>query len=285
MSKQYLVVTTMSLTEISMLEEFIDAWSDIPSIRLVLLLEEGDVAARAKELDRVVSPGINIVEFSADRRRKKAPLLLDIWKVFNKYKGYEAYAYVNADIRPKSKVAPNQYLGVSAIQDLLKPKRIAFAKRRDFAGCEAECYIYEQGYDMFFVPCELLESVPRSVLTDWQIGQVGWDYALPLAICKDYCLGSTRIPLFHRIHPSGSSADWSVAMLEIVRYIDESWVRDLSMFKRQVFRVLTMPLVIDLIIGRSFIVFDIVQEPVRYFYSRLVFYGFISKFLKALDAA
>ena len=280
-----LVVTTMSLADMSILEEFIGAWTYIASLKLVLLLEEGDLEGSAKELHKFGSSGVDIVVFGADQRTKKAPLLWDIWNVFNMYKGYAAYAYVNADIRPKNEIAPDLYLDDAAVRYLLKQRRITFLKRRDFKEHEAQCYIYEQGYDMFFVPSELLESVPSSVLTDWQIGQVGWDYALPLSICKKYCLATTRIPLFHKIHPSGSSADWSVAMLEVVRYIDESWVGELSMFRKLVFRGLTMPLVIDLMVGRSFVSLDIVQKTVRYYYSRLVFYGFISKFLKALDAA
>ena len=279
----YLVVTTMSVKETSMVKNFLGSWGNISDLKIVLLLEESELSIRGEELKRIVSPRVELATYRAGRGEKKSPLLEDIWKVFIQRTGYDAYVYVNGDIFPSHPGSDTGVLSGADFRRVLGKRKVTFSKRRDFSDASDVPLIYEYGYDMLIVPSELLSVVPSTILKDWQIGQVGWDYALPLGICKEYCITSTELGLYHRIHQSGSQADWSRAMLNLARSIDYSWVTDLSIGKRIIFRLLTLRLILNMLTVPSSSVVERVRRSVCYFYSRLVFYGLVSELLEDLD--
>ena len=280
----FLLVTTMSLKDKTVVTDFLSHWGSMSEIRIVLLLEEKEVSNRGSELRRVVDGNVEIATYRAGQHKKKSPFLEAVWKVFAQHSNYDAYIFVNGDIFPTHPAYEGRSLDFAAIEDVLRKRRIIFAKRHDYTEMCEITSLYECGYDMFIVPSEMLGVVPSSILKSWQIGQVGWDYAFPLGICKDHCVTSTELSIYHKVHKSGSHADWSRAMLSLASSIDRSWLSDLSLSKRFMFRVLTIPLVLRMMMISSPSLVRFVQKSICYFYSRLLFYGFISDLLKDLDA-
>jgi len=279
----YLVVTTMSAIDASAVKNFLCNWGNIGGLMLVLLLEEDEVSIRGEELKRVVGSSVELATYRAGQREKKSPMLEDIWEVFKQRTGYDAYIYVNGDILPSHPGADRGVLSSADVGRVLAGRKVTFSKRRDFKNANDVPVIYKYGYDMFIVPSELLGVVPSFILKDWQIGQVGWDYALPLGICKRYCITSTELGIYHRIHRSASQADWSSAMLNLARSINWSWVTDLGLGKRLMFKLLISPLIINILTFTSPSVVGHIQRGVCYFYSRIIFYGLISGLLQDLD--
>ena len=283
MTGMYLVVTTMSAIDVSAVKNFLHDWGNIGGLKIVLLLEEDEVSVRGEELKRIVGSSVELATYHANKREKRSPMLEDIWEVFRQRASYDGYIYVNGDILLSHPGSNRGILSGADLERVLARRKVTFAKRRDFKDSSDVPVIYQYGYDMVIVPTELLGVVPSFVLKNWQIGQVGWDYALPLGICKRYCITSTELGIYHRIHRSASQADWSRAMLNLARSLHWSWVTDLGLGKRLMLRLLISPLIINTLTFRSSSAVEHIQRKVRHFYSRIIFYGFIYGLLEDLD--
>ena len=195
------------------------------TIKVLVTQPEIDTFTEVKEELEANSINCHVVPAPPSRSRgskdatfvqpSSAPSILELLDLFNTSLGERVLIYVNADIYlPHDEIERlKRYIGLSLSQ------RTAIFFRRHNCLNYSDLFptVYEDGYDMFMLHTALLSGLRREPLSEFRIGQVGWDYALPLSFPRHAINQSTNLTLRHIVHESGSTSSWDVAMINAFR--------------------------------------------------------------------
>ena len=246
-----------------------------------MLIEETDYMSNHADIG-LLKNGADIlipyrVHIDSEARRpygKRSPRIINILETMKGLKGFKYYAYANADIELR---ANQRRIDLCRkIDELSSGSRIIFAHRRDYSSDAEGFTFYMQGLDFFVFPNKTLEELEFSQgLYLCQIGQVGWDYMLPLCMPAPQVLTTCRLPLYHETHPTGSNADWSEAIMNILPHIHSTWTNERPIMK-VVLRIANR-LSSSLEKRKSTPTNDWYKRAMYYFWSRVLFYGFIQR--------
>ena len=251
-------------------------WRGQNDVEILALLEKEDFETNSKSVDEMQRLGGSIKLYSCEElpciSKKKSPSLGIIMQAMLERPGYSYYIYINADIEI---VAADEFYNLK--EDLLKAysSRVGFFSRKDYSSTLDDGATYSLGFDAFVYPSHLLRKIAYSQVTkSFQIGQAGWDYALPLSTAKEYVYTSDHMPLYHRRHSTGSDASWTAAMIRCIPEVHASWYKD-SKFLSLLFVFLRLSLICirgyseDSKQNKS-------QQVIAYLVSRMFFFGFVS---------
>jgi len=280
-----LLATTFRLSEIDCVIDFLQEWKAEQNISLMILVEssEYDRAGEAKRLLRSMANHLVIYRSSSDdtpkdEEKKKPPSLLNIIEALrSKSTHYDYVGYVNSDIEL---IRHNEFYSlVEEIDNLSKQAKAIFAHRRDYSTDYSIFRIYRQGLDLFMFPAQFIREMSLAPsLHLFRIGQVGWDYMLPLSITKEDIITTHALPLYHKIHKTGSNTNWSEAILSLLPQIHPSWTH-------------SKPVGRAVLLCCSFLQDMLMRAPLpqrikvwltsrfNYISSRIIFYGVIERLL------
>ena len=228
-SKRILLVATFRLTDVNHTGKFIKAWKSDPSVKVLVLIESSEWASYPEDARLLLGLVDKVKTYTASRSNrlqastKKSPYLTDVFQAMHEYSGYNYYAYVNADIEisPMHGCCDME----QSIKKLITKRAILFARRHDYLSNKRLAKPYDKGFDFFAMSSEALSLLTIPIKSrEFQIGQVGWDYMLPLCIPKQMVVFTNEIPLYHKCHPTGSSEDWGRAMASFLPYIHKTWL-------------------------------------------------------------
>ena len=228
-NNKLLLITTFRTKDLDRYSRCIQSWSNQPQVDVAALIEEDELASndeRTKELRKQIT---RIITYKNNETHpdasgaKKSPNLSAVFDAIALSEGYEYYAYANADIELAA--ASSDFNIVKAIADIIPAKGIAFAQRRDYSQSQSDYKTYNRGYDFFALHHSTIKTAKLSPSAgNLQIGQVGWDYALPLSFPKKLVTLTDSLPLYHQIHPTGNSANWDSSIVSLLSEIDHSWL-------------------------------------------------------------
>lgn len=225
-----LLATTFRLEEIRSITGFLQKWRADRNISLMALVDSSEYCSKREARELLTSLVDHIVLYrSIDNNilgnlgKKNPPSLLDVIEALRrKSADYDYVGYVNSDIQL---LMHNRDHSLSEeIHKFSSGIKAVFAHRKDYSSDHRVFSNYMQGLDLFMFPSQLIRTIRLSpALRLFRIGQVGWDYMLPLSLPKQHVTTTCALPLYHKTHKTGSNADWSRAILSFLPYIDPSW--------------------------------------------------------------
>lgn len=263
-----LTVSTLALSSVSTLINNLQQWKSI-SRTVVVLVSTLDASSNRHLLAPLTQNAID-VQLYQPTPLFKTPSLYHIISVFHAYPNHQFYSFVNADIE----------INPSALSDSLSlaqtRHRVLFASRQDYSHSQ-EPTTYYQGFDYFSIPSRLLCHFTQPSLHKFYIGQVGWDYYLPLSLPKPIVQFSYNLPIYHSIHPTGSHASWADAIVAIFPEIHYSWLNSQSYCRRTATNICRRLLPLSL---RLTIWLPALRTPTNYLLARIIFYVLLNPLLR-----
>lgn len=263
-----LTASTLALTSLPSLIDNLKEWKNLSST-VVVLVSTLDARSNAHLLSSLTEHGIDI-EFYEPPQLSRTPSLQQIISVFHRYPHHQFYSFVNADIETNSSLLSNSLFTVQ------KHDRVLFASRQDYSDVQ-EPKTYYQGFDFFSIPSSLLCYLTQSSLHRFFIGQVGWDYYLPLSLPRSIVQFSYDLPLYHSIHPTGSQLPWADSIVEIFPCIHDSWLNPQSYYLKTVANLCR---IIFFFASRIKSSMPSLHAPTNYFLSRIICYALLHPLLR-----
>ena len=206
------------------------SWRKVPFLSITVLVTQSEIDSFAKVKKELEANLINCHIIPTPPSRPKhptpehpssAPSIIELLDLFNTSLSERVLIYVNADIYlPQDQI---EKLGSYIELSLGCRKAIFFRRHNCLKYSDPFPAVYKAGYDMFMLHTALLSVLRREPLREFRIGQVGWDYALPLSVPRHATSESTNIILRHIIHDSGSTDSWDLAMMHVFRCIHPSY--------------------------------------------------------------
>ena len=283
-----IVITTLPLSRVDDYLECLATWTK--HYQLFVLLSTADVNEYPLELDRLnglnIQPLVHDFGMSSSRGSgclsKRTPSLAVLWDALEQtLSNDQAAVYINADIElPKG-----EHKKLNTIVEYCQTnKQIAFLHRWDYTRESRNLSTpYLAGFDLFVLPKTLLSHCDRKSLQNFFLGQVGWDYALPLLFAFQTVLTSRSVHITHKIHPTSSTASWEDAMILVYQNIHSSHFRRLGAFRVVVARTLSYLGAIYQIFPRRTLILDSpFISSIKYIYARVLFYFLIKRLLLSL---
>ena len=281
-AKGILIVTTFRLSDISQVSSSLNKWNSEKSASMCALIEEAEYLSNPSKIEQlkdiidIIVPYRLEVDNGIDAGfSKKSPRITDVLEAMKRLKGFRYYAFTNADIEwhgQHEKADPYKI-----IDELSNGQKAIFAHRRDYSSDPRDFKCYMQGLDFFALPNRVLDTIGFSQeLSFFQIGQVGWDYALPLSLPSSQVSITRILPIYHKTHATGSNTDWSEAIVNTMPFIHPTWTRNNPIMK---FALHTTNLLVARL-GKARSTRsgkERLKNTVYYFASRILFYGFIKK--------
>jgi len=281
--------TTLPVVRWDSFKTSVSSWQSFSFIDTTILVNHDELISNSTTVDHITSLGIGCCSYcdssepkgTRDGETKRTPSLNTLFDAFRQGKPSSCYIYSNADI----------YLGSShsaSLAKLLKysieQRKIVFVHRWDVSKHgEPDPRLYDIGFDLFIVPASCLNKIDNVDLSSFFIGQVGWDYALPLSLPRRDICKTSQLPIEHLVHPTTSTESWSSAMLETLTLIHKSHIRRSasSFLAYKCIRLVVSasklaPRIMPLCLYRH------LASYLRYINSRLSFYGFIRAALSSL---
>ena len=224
------LVTTFPLKDWERYKHSVLSWCRVPLLSIKVLVTQSEINSFTKvqkELEanfikcHIVPTPPSRPRITTSARPSSAPSILDLLSLFDTSLSERVLIYVNADIcLPQGEIEGlRKYIGLSFSQR----KAIFFRRHNCLNYSDPFPAVYNDGYDMFMLPTTLLSVLRREPLRKFRIGQVGWDYALPLSFPRHAIGQSTNITLLHIIHESGSTDSWDQAMINVSRCTHTSY--------------------------------------------------------------
>lgn len=263
-----LTVTTLALSSVPTLIDNLQQWKTI-SRTVVALVSTLDARSNPDLLATLTLNAIDI-QLYQPTQLFKTPSLHQVISVFHSYPKHLFYSFVNADIEI------NPLLLSDSLSLVQSSHHILFASRQDYSHTQ-EPTTYYQGFDYFLIPSCLLCHFTQSSLHKFYIGQVGWDYYLPLSLPKPIVQFSYNLPIYHSLHPSGSHASWADAIVAIYPEIHHSWFTSQRYYRRTVTAICSLLFFFSL---RLTFWLPSLRTPTNYLLSRIIFYGLLNPLLR-----
>lgn len=280
-----IVITTLPLSRIDDFLECLATWTQ--HYQLYVLLSTAEANEYPLELDKLnglnIQPLVHDFDVSPSGGRgcfsKRTPSLALLWEVLElTLANDQAAVYINADIElPKG-----EHKKLNKIVEYCQTnKQIAFLRRWDYFGESRSLSTpYLAGFDLFVLPKTLLSHCDRKSLQNFFLGQVGWDYALPLLFAFQTVLTSFSVHITHKIHPTSSTAPWEDAMILVCQNIHSSHFRRLGIFRVLVPRILSyLGSAYKMSLQRTLNQDSPFISGIKYIYARILFYFLIKRVL------
>lgn len=221
-----LIITTFKASYIELISHCLRSWKSNPYIDLLALLEEEDwrdsVSYRELITDCVTMISTYRLSGSEidENTRKRSPSLFTVFNSLKAYRGYSYYGFVNSDIELD---ASDDFL--HKVSSASEHSNLVLYPRRDYGNYLVNSRLYRLGFDFFVAPAALVYSLDiPPALKGFRVGEVGWDYILPLSMPKSRIRFSDNLYLYHRLHPSGSTEMWDSAIITCLFNIHATWV-------------------------------------------------------------
>lgn len=277
-----LLITTYPLLSLESTSKCIDGWLRIPYFDVISLLEDSDYSCLRKlSLPRYQEPARHrFVRYLADTSCSPslAPTLSQIIDIYSQNLHYTAFAFVNSDIFPQ--VDQFVSLDMPKLIDQCCHSRVSLFLHRSevdsLQGLPPSSSLYSIGFDFFLIPRVLISSLNSNRYSDFKIGQVGWDYALPLSLPNLQTCRNSENLILHLRHPTGSSSSWGLAMLNTLALIHPSRLKALRKHQLLVFWIILK--LSSLVRSKSLRTHSVAI----YIFSRTAFYLFIKDMLRQI---
>ena len=241
---------------------------------LVHVKEEREIQRFLEELYMDNSISIHLYGSLSDNTLGP-PSLMEVWKLFQNNQAAR-YLYFNSDLEFDA----NSWGSTEAVLEKISHnKLITFFCRYDYHEANPDASrVYVSGFDVFIIPASMLDSVGDKSLGLFSIGNVGWDYFLPLSIKQDRVQLAYGLPVRHMMHPTGSSKDWGDMIFKLLPEIDESWINLLPRKRGILLRLCIYIARMDKGVDRSSK--DLMAKTVSYMISRCSYYLCLRPLLK-----
>lgn len=217
-------------------------------------------------------------------RRKVTPSLKAVLEAFDRVSiRYKCMVFFNADIELVGTDAG--LLLERAVRKSVREKKAIFFNRLDIDPDDwSSRKYYMEGFDVFILPRELAKEIRLESLKGFYIGQVGWDYALPLALPAKHVLRSCSLHITHLTHPTGSTQSWGAAMKKLYYIVDETHTSGL-VARRLLCRwqILCSAAVSSLLRGLKEAERSKLTRCIDWLDSRIVFYVLLKKCLERIE--
>ena len=273
----------------------LQTWRRLRSTTLAVMIEESEVSDVMRVMRAPIGDGIKIIPYryqtgihlSSDEEegRKRSPLFSQVWELMQAEKGsYDYLGFVNSDIEYHGHT---EGCSIRALLSAPGPSEnsVVLGQRIDYTQDNAHPIgRYLAGYDIFIIRSRF-DEIQTSVFKRCRIGQVGWDYLIPLSQEKKNvcCLNSTST--YHRIHKTGSSSSWSKEIIAAFGLSHESWYRD--SWDRGFTRSMTLMLYMECRVAIEWLPKNLhnhCKKCLEYVFARVFFYCFIRKELASIRA-
>ena len=256
-----LTATTFPLESLNLYLSNLLEWKTI-SRTVLVLISSPDASSNHHLLELLQQHGFYVYVYDQPSTYK-TPSLNDIILAFRQYPSHNYYSFVNADIE----IIPESLL--PALLLFQSPKHVLFASRQDYSSLQYP-KTYASGFDYFSIPSSLLPYFTLPSLHRFFIGQVGWDYYLPLSLPKHLVQFTYSLPLYHLIHPTGSYSSWEQSILDIFPDVHYSWLVSQNYSRRIISNLceLLYKTCIPLVHMSP-----LLQAPINYLLARTIFYG------------
>jgi len=278
------VITTSSLATISGISASVESWKGRLGAKVTLMIEEDERELHEAEFNEAKKMFDDIFEYTLGCKRGtlfgKGPTLKEVLELCEASVEAETVLFLNADIR----VVDNTRQLVEQLKECLKENELILLQRIDIGGTGNEIQRYREGYDGFALNPKKLGAYVDSY-EFMRIGQVGWDYALPLGLDK----GRVRIwqgdHFKHRVHPTGSSLQWEDAITRISFAINQTWISE-AKASHQVALSCARSLLkwADLRSYHFAETKNVVKRGLSWLGCRVIYYGFIRSELRGVEA-
>ena len=216
------VITTSRLGEVAALAQVAESWKRELGAKTVLMVEAGEARKRKGEVLKAREIFDDINEYTLGSNpwalNGKGPTIKEVLSRCKASAEVEIVVFLNADIE----IARGSSALASRIREGLISSRLILFQRIETSLDGREIRRYSEGFDGFAVNPQNVGDVDE-VLGLMRIGQVGWDYALPLCFEKKMVRVWCGSEFRHKIHATGSSLQWEDAITRLSFAIDKSW--------------------------------------------------------------
>jgi len=268
MSSDIFLLTTLPLARLSSFIPSLSTWTAIAPL-INILVDESELPLLPSDLPT----HLRFIPYRALDR--KTPTLQQVASVFHHSNNSQYLAFFNADISYLPCYQQDLLASPGITPSLFSDLHVLFAHRHDYLDEPSLGFQpYLDGFDYFSLKRSLLPLL-LGTSPDFSIGQVGWDYYLPLSLPRNRVLTASSLPLFHKMHPTSSTSSWDSSMLSLFPLIHSSWIQSRPFPFRLLHRLLLLCLRTCLTfpkeVGNLF--------PFRYLVSRICCYCFIKPML------
>lgn len=277
------LTTTLKASDWQKHKNSLLSWQNSLLININILIHETEIISlRADCSIEQLLPSIRFIPYSTpslatleNNTQSSPPSLTQIFNLMKYSEHSEVYGFFNADIY-LSPSCTDQFTSILA--KAKESSRLYLIHRTDYCqDTKTRLGPYIQGFDMFLLNSELLTHINPDSYREFLIGQVGWDYALPLLLDRKLVRVALDSPIFHDIHQTGSSLSWSSQMNLIYGRISGSWIHELPAPK-QICYLLIKPTKIDRLLS-----YITTQAVSQYLLSRIRFYFFMQPMLRSIE--
>ena len=269
--QKVLIATTLPLASLSHYLANLIEWKKI-SCTVLVLISKPDADKNRQELHLLYENSL-LVHFYQPASSYKTPSLQQVILSFSAFPDHDVYSFVNADIIPRCPLnIPRTH---KPLHCAFPPNRVLFARRHDYTPSKLP-QVYRNGFDLFSIPTDLMSSVQLQSLQRVFIGQVGWDYFLPLSLPRSIVQFSSDLPLYHLIHPTGSTCSWESSILDVFHHVHPTWVASLSLTRRLIYYFCLWA---SLSYQSASQLYPSTKSTLKYLLSRIIYYGFLRHLL------
>ena len=235
MVKRLYLISTFAARHAKVAILTLQTWRQLKGATIAVMIEESEVSDVQRVMHETLRDDFEIIPYRYQnhsypdgdiKSRKKSPLFSQIWEAMQAVgDSYDYLCFTNSDIEYYSPgqdcsirklLAPSEFAGTSLI----------LGQRIDYMQDKARPMgTYLAGYDIFFIRSGF-QGIKSSAFRRCRIGEVGWDYLIPLSQEKSdiCCIDSTST--YHRMHKTGSISSWSSEIITVFQMVHESWYRN-----------------------------------------------------------
>ena len=277
------VITTSRLKGVKKLKPIVESWKRELYARTVLMVEEGECSLHEGELKEALSMFDEVLKYTPKSKPNglcgKGPTLSEVLRVCQASADAEIVLFLNADIE----IASCKYELGGRMKDQLEIGNLMMIQRMETDESRKEIRRYQEGYDGFAMHTDKKVEITE-VHELMRIGQVGWDYALPLSMDRRKISVWPGSEFRHKMHETGSSLQWEDAMTRICHGIDKTWTsRSEKKRKMAVWLAKIMLGYSDLGKQRFNESKNAYKKALSWLGSRILYYGFIRGELSSLS--
>ena len=228
-SNKFFLLTTLPLRNFQDYARSLVSWLDLGFADIAILVNQEEWLAYPQILDEAQGLGFKTISYE-NTKHQSGFLTPGISTIFETLKGSnsEICGYFNADIYLDRSVFFEKGVSSGDIQSRISAyllnRYLVLGNRYDYSE-NLDPTIYRPGFDYFFVSKECLHATNIDLLSNFYIGQVGWDYALPLSFKPSEICIVSDFYAYHLVHPTGSSSSWDEAILQIIKLINPYWYK------------------------------------------------------------
>lgn len=256
------------------------------------MIEDKEISRVRKEIHGLKGIDYELIPYSytyleglqhESEKAKRSPLFSQVWEVLeSRRSAFDYLGFVNSDIEYHScgkDCSLNRLIG----QEGQCASTLILSRRIDYdTTIDRQIGEYLDGYDVFLIRSGGM-PLNTCIFSRCRIGQVGWDYFVPLCQDKGNVALLPSTSTFHRIHQTGSSKKWEQEVIDVFLCSHQSWYNSSSIMsygRRHMLFIYTSCRIITKRLPRAWQRFT--KDLIDYFSARIVYYFFIKNALKSM---